>query len=1062
MRKNIVSKHMTFTTGSRMASGRKVLGRATAVVLSAALTFLSIPVSIPASSASGIITIASEEDLMELSEKCSLDSFSQGKTVNLTEDLDLRGCDYKAIPSFGGIFNGNDHTISGLNYDSALTENGLFISVQKGAEIHDLKLAIKMESAEADKLGGIAARNSGLITGCEVEGRIHGHNYVGGIVGENEHDGIVEKCSSLCTIDGMTYTGGIAGENKGTITSCKNKGHINNTDEGGAIESENLQKIDFSNLMSATNAPLATDTGGIAGYSEGEIEKCENYGEIGYQHVGYNVGGIVGRQAGYLTGCNNYGKVLGRKDVGGICGQCVPCISLNFDNTNTEELKAELKKLDGYINDLKDDAGAGIGGISSSLDKMSGYITSAKTSAESLASSVSETVADTTTEVKETVSDLSNYKSGITSSVNNLKQDLTDMDASIGDCRSAIQNMTGEHKDDALAALSTIEGAVKQIRQGRDSLDQARKKLTSDPLAAARLIKSGVSDLNAGTKALKAGIDALDAVRKDIEASGEDAQAVSVIVNTVSDLRSGAKDAESQLQNLSSIASQISGNTSLPQANSGKYKKDVQGIASALGGIGESLNGTKKAVKNSSTKVIRDFERLSSEFTAIVNMFSGMVDDTLNTNFLSKDTYLADVSDAAIFSTIDGKTEKSENHGTVEADVNVGGIAGTMAVEYDMDPEDDIDVSGRTGIHFEYNTKVIVFQSRNYGKILSKKDCVGSVVGNMDVGTVYGCEAYGSAESSTGDYVGGIAGKSVSGIKKSYAKCALAGGSYVGGIAGEGENIALSCSLARIDRYDDFAGAVAGKADGDLAENYFFSENMAGVDRISYKGKAEPLSYEALCKIKDLPEEFKTMKATFIADGKEIEKVNYDYGGSIAKEDIPEIPAKTGYYGRWDIDDFDGLTLDVVATAEYKPYLTAISSAETRNNTQSVVLATGEFTDESAITIVETTDGVAGASDTYGIKIIGDSIVESVRYLPEDGKDCTLYMKTDGNWEELSTSDFGVYKSFETDKKEFSLSVVMKSEINIKLIAIIAGSCVVVMILLIVLIKHAKRRKSKG
>ncbi|MBR6229513.1 MAG: hypothetical protein IKQ97_07230, partial [Eubacterium sp.] len=264
---------------------RKMIRRTGAGLLSAVLLFGMIPVSVPAVAAGETITIASEEDLIALSENCRLDSWSRGKTVELTEDLDLRGCDYKAIPSFGGVFKGNGHTIRELNIGDGdekdvVTENGLFLAIQKGGEVRDIKLTIKMDSAESDILGGIAASNSGSIYGCEVEGNIHGNNYIGGIVGKNEHDGTIRKCTSLCTVNGRTYTGGIAGDNAGTITECVNEGRINITDEGGDIDAANLSKIDFSHILSATNTSLATDTGGIAGYSEGEISSCENHADI--------------------------------------------------------------------------------------------------------------------------------------------------------------------------------------------------------------------------------------------------------------------------------------------------------------------------------------------------------------------------------------------------------------------------------------------------------------------------------------------------------------------------------------------------------------------------------------------------------------------------------------------------------------------------------------------------------------------------------------------------------------------------------------------------------------
>ena len=46
------------------------------------------------------------EDLAELSRNCTLDSWSQGKTVYLEADLDLSGTEFAPIPTFGGTFEG--------------------------------------------------------------------------------------------------------------------------------------------------------------------------------------------------------------------------------------------------------------------------------------------------------------------------------------------------------------------------------------------------------------------------------------------------------------------------------------------------------------------------------------------------------------------------------------------------------------------------------------------------------------------------------------------------------------------------------------------------------------------------------------------------------------------------------------------------------------------------------------------------------------------------------------------------------------------------------------------
>ena len=63
----------------------------------------------------GTITIATAEDLKELAIQCTLDSWSQGRIVRLQAAIDLSGTDFTPIPTFGGTFEGQGHTISGLS-----------------------------------------------------------------------------------------------------------------------------------------------------------------------------------------------------------------------------------------------------------------------------------------------------------------------------------------------------------------------------------------------------------------------------------------------------------------------------------------------------------------------------------------------------------------------------------------------------------------------------------------------------------------------------------------------------------------------------------------------------------------------------------------------------------------------------------------------------------------------------------------------------------------------------------------------------------------------------------
>ena len=57
------------------------------------------------------IYIDSVDDLQEFSRNCRLDTWSQNKKIYLTEDLNIAGSDFEPIPTFGGYFDGQGHTI---------------------------------------------------------------------------------------------------------------------------------------------------------------------------------------------------------------------------------------------------------------------------------------------------------------------------------------------------------------------------------------------------------------------------------------------------------------------------------------------------------------------------------------------------------------------------------------------------------------------------------------------------------------------------------------------------------------------------------------------------------------------------------------------------------------------------------------------------------------------------------------------------------------------------------------------------------------------------------------
>ena len=113
------------------------------------------------------------EDLMALAESCAVDSYSKNVTVYLQTDLDLTGSGFESIPTFGGVFEGGGHTISGLSLTANRSHTGFFRYVQEGAVVKELNLSGEVKpGGSAQYAGGIAGNNAGAIRDCSFTGNV--------------------------------------------------------------------------------------------------------------------------------------------------------------------------------------------------------------------------------------------------------------------------------------------------------------------------------------------------------------------------------------------------------------------------------------------------------------------------------------------------------------------------------------------------------------------------------------------------------------------------------------------------------------------------------------------------------------------------------------------------------------------------------------------------------------------------------------------------------------------------------------------------------------------------
>ena len=97
----------------------------------------------------------------------------------------------------------------------------------------------------------------------------------------------------------------------------------------------------------------------------------------------------------------------------------------------------------------------------------------------------------------------------------------------------------------------------------------------------------------------------------------------------------------------------------------------------------DDINSTMRTASNQLTDKMR---AVTAQVSVVSNLMLDAVEEISDPG--SKTIY-EDESEDLIASQSDGKIENSINRGSIDADMNVGGIAGTMGVENLLDPEED-------------------------------------------------------------------------------------------------------------------------------------------------------------------------------------------------------------------------------------------------------------------------------------------------------------------------------------------------------------------------------------
>lgn len=1290
------------------------------------------------------LTIGSAEEFQALAQACALDTWSQNKTVTLTGDISLADVEFPTIPSFGGVFDGGGHTISGVNLSGGVSPVGLFGTLQPGAVVKNLRVRGSIApDGTRDVAGGITGLNGGTLENCSFTGTVSGGNSVGGLAGVNDVTGIIRDSAAEGSITGKSMTGGIAGKNLGVISGCRNKACVNITSVDPSLDLSELDlgaavSLRSQNALDTVN--VATDTGGIAGYSTGMILSCTNLAVIGYQHIGYNVGGIAGRSCGHVANCENQGAVLGRKDIGGIVGQAEPYIVLSLSADQIDGLRGDLDRLQQLIDGTLDNAQSSGDDLSEQFNAVGSAVEGAADYAEELARQLSRFGDSTTAEINrggEILSDAIGRLDNMSGDVTALSQTLSDgLDGLSGALEELSQTDDLSQAADELAAASEalrgvsepVKSGVGQINNGIDALQTAVTLKDTDKIqAAGKQITSGLSwlassagtvsdafqtlsnalngtgsldsaaiaaqnlaaasgkmagglqqlgngaqaladsivvenqaavdaalnELRAGAKVcaqaasdaskaagdllralqgedadpdaamealqtaaghLRTGMDQVDKALKTLEENiSVDDEKVQAALKTMREglnaLTQGASDASNALDALNTALgaadvdgalgalSDLSGGLSqmswaLEQISAGvqtiqsnvtvdtdaatngidtvqagadtmlgaldsmdqaaaALERALESLKGASGQLDQALDSLADAAEDfqtasdQGTGVFQQVESLfdylngldpiqitypAEEIDAAADGLFGAVDQlsgelrALNTqaNALSgsltgdlravsfqlqqtmnrmlaaldeakhrsEQELVSDTSQEDIDAVTSGKILSCVNHAGVRGDINVGGVAGAMAVEYELDPEDDL--SANVPVYRrEYELKAILQKCTNDGAVLSLRDYAGGVCGRADLGLVTRCEGFGTIESESGDYVGGIAGFSGGTIQDSFAKCWLSGGDYVGGITGaaadeaSGGTVSRCYSLVRITDHGQYAGAVSGSGQGTFADNYFVSDTLAGLDQVSLAGQAQAIDYSELLQVEGLPEAFKLLTLRFLArtDGEAgsqsapvpqiVKELTFHYGDSFGADVFPDIPPQEGCYSHWDTQDLSGLRFDTDVTAVYTPYITALPGGGRRDDGRPVFLAEGLFSSEDEFTATQAqlpegeTSRLSGTTFLHRRTLLETWTLEGtahrVRYLSPTGnsEDLELYALEPAGWVRLETGTAGSYLLAQVSDSPATVAVVSRTSIWWILILTAVLALAVLVLLCVLIVRHRRGRKRR-
>lgn len=566
--------------------------------------------------------------------------------------------------------------------------------------------------------------------------------------------------------------------------------------------------------------------------------------------------------------------------------------------------------------------------------------------------------------------------------------------------------------------------------------------------------------------------DAIQILQRQLDGMG------SIVSTTAGNVQAGAQALSGQVNTLYGqvVNAKDAVETLLPNEDNMIPDRDTihaaqNNISSSISGMSHTLQGMSATTQTMAGVLSNNLHAMQSQMNAM-RATMGNMSETLGGT-------LRDVSDDDTDQDLMGKVQNCVNHGCVTGDLNVGGIAGAIAMENDLDYKDDVQISGNNSLNFDSQLRSVILNCGNEAAVAAGKQNAGGIVGLQSMGLVKDSLNAGTLEAEEADHVGGISGQSMGFIRSSGAKCQISGSNYVGGIAGSATSVTDCMSMVKLNSGREKLGAVLGMKEDSptvqeehpVAGNYYLSvgEDVGAIDGISYAGVAQPMEREAFLKQEGLPALFRNVTVRFCYENGGETRFTMVPGDAFPEEKIPAIPKKSGYAASWkglDVADLSCVMFDMTFEADYSGHQTVLEGGTLRGQ-RPLMLAQGSFGDAATLTVEPWDADLTVAS--------GETLLEVWRFAVADANELTtmrlalpeemqpedlrlMLWESGGSWREAEHTVDGSYLVFYVSEGDSGVALIQTADYQMILTA---AAVVLVLVLLILLLWKKKMARIK-